>query len=352
MNPLHPDSARSVVRRLSVLLRKFDALETEIDCLRQDLEALLAERAEPPAMAGHRAPGAILAASRHRAQQAQAREHYAAAGAKEIKLITLPNGAYSVLIDGQHRLKLPQRLGALLQILTQPDGASPDALVGYKSRPKVRAALHAACGCPIADHALTELVHRLRAQLGLQANLHRNFIMVHPGLGLRFALQQGTASVGAAAEVPSPRELESRLRRTPMAHLWIYSTPHWSALPLTRRGPVRAWKRRGSDNPVRQRGVARPRPMCPPSLIAMAMGRDLALALGPAQRVGQRATSLCRHSRVRETGTKFVCVRAWSRSTSGPRCWRRSPGSRRTPANFLRSLPSSDRNRDAGGSLP
>ena len=41
----------------------------------------------------------------------------------------MPGGAYEFIIDGQHRLKLPPRLAALLQVLIQPEGPSTDALV-------------------------------------------------------------------------------------------------------------------------------------------------------------------------------------------------------------------------------
>jgi len=114
---------------------------------------------------------------------------YAAAGAAAMQVYELSDGDYEFLIDGQ-RLKLPPRLAALLNELARPDGTSSDALVPWKSREHVRQALAPKAGPPITNHALNGLVSRLRHELHDQIKFHRNFVMVHPVHGLRFAVQR------------------------------------------------------------------------------------------------------------------------------------------------------------------
>ena len=189
---------RRLMLDLDRVVRKWDATEVGLDSIRWYIEAFIQEYNQ--AAPGDRRPGGqdILAASRKRELLEEARARYAAIGATDLKLVPLPGGAYSVLIDGQHRLKLPPQLAALLRVLARPDGTSPDALVAWKSRAQVRDALRAASGRIVSDHALTELVWRLRKELWLQANLHRDFVMVHPALGLRFALQQKHSATTAS----------------------------------------------------------------------------------------------------------------------------------------------------------
>jgi hypothetical protein len=183
--------------RLDRAIRKRDANEEEMDTIRCYIEAFLQKHDNVAPADGRIAGQEILADSRRRKQLEAARVEYAANGAKDLKVVPLPSGAFDVLIDGQHHLKLAPQLGVLLQILVESDGASVDALVPWKSRSRVRAALSAVSGRMISDHGLTQLVSRLRKELFLQANLHRDFVAVHPSLGMRFALQQKTGEPAA-----------------------------------------------------------------------------------------------------------------------------------------------------------
>jgi hypothetical protein len=193
---------RQRLERLDRALRKWEAVEVEIDAIRCEMEALLglhdqAPRRERPSV-GPNASATILEV----VEWEKAQTAYAAAGAAELKVSELSNGDYEFRIDG-HRLKLPPRLAALLQVLARPDstsGTSPGALVPWKSRLQVRIALATELGHPISDHALNGLVFRLRQEIQLQIKFHRNFVMVHPVHGLRFAVQQKARGDGSARD--------------------------------------------------------------------------------------------------------------------------------------------------------
>jgi hypothetical protein len=191
---------RQLLHRLDRALGKWGAVEEEIDTIRCDLQAVL-RQSDPATPSGRRPVGHDLWATlRQREQQEKARVQYAATGAKALDVNSLPGGAYEFIIDGQYRLKLSPRLAALLQVLIQPEGASPDALVSWKSRTKVRRTLAPKSGLPITEHALNGLVSRLRKELQFQINFHRNFVMVHPAHGLRFAVQKKARGDGSACD--------------------------------------------------------------------------------------------------------------------------------------------------------
>lgn len=193
---------RQLLNRLDRAIRKWEAAEEEVDSIRCYLDAFLNQhdpatrRERPPA---GRDPFEVIDDV---VAREKAKKDYAAAGAAELKVSELSNGDYEFRIDG-HRLKLPPRLAALLQVLARPDGTSdpsPDALVPWKSRLQVRIALATELGDPITDHALNGLVFRLRQELQLQIKFHRNFVMVHPVHGLRFAVQQKARGDGSARD--------------------------------------------------------------------------------------------------------------------------------------------------------
>ncbi|HTZ19311.1 MAG TPA: hypothetical protein VMC06_00385 [Opitutaceae bacterium] len=182
---------RQLLRGLKRAVGKREAAEEEIDSFICYLEAFLIQYDRVPS-GGLPLVGPTVSMIVDSLTQEKARQDYAAAGAAELKVFELPNGDYEFRIDG-HRLKLSPRLGALLKILARavsPDGASPDALVPWKSRLQVRLALATKLGQPITNHALNGLVFRLREELRLQINLHRDIVRVHPVHGLRFAVQR------------------------------------------------------------------------------------------------------------------------------------------------------------------
>jgi len=183
---------QQLLLRLDRAIRKWEAAEEEVDVIRCYVMAFLRQH-EPAPRRKRRPVGqdpseAIAdAVAREKAQKA-----YAAAGAAELKMFELRNGDYEFLIDG-HQLKLPPRLAALLIALARPDstsGASLDALVPWKSREYVRQALAPKGQPPIRTHALNGLVSRLRKALQFQIKFHRDFVVVHPVHGLRFAVQK------------------------------------------------------------------------------------------------------------------------------------------------------------------
>ena len=198
MHPMTPDDfawMRRLMLRLDRIIRKRDATDEELDTIRWHFEAFLQEHNQAAQGDGRPAWQDVSAANCKRVQLLEkAREEYASNGAAALKLVPMANGDWSILID-QHRLKLPPQLGMLLRILVDPDVPSPDNLVGWQSRRQVRDALGAASGHTVSDHALTGLIWRLRNALEQQADLHRDFVMVNPSLGLRFALQKKSGEI-------------------------------------------------------------------------------------------------------------------------------------------------------------
>jgi len=190
-----------LLRRLARAIRKWETAEEEIDTIRFDLEALL--RAFDQASSGERRPAGpdVITAIHQHGQQEEARKRYAATGARELKVISMPGGAYEFIIDGQHRLKLPPRLAALLQVLIQPEGPSTDALVPWKTRWQLRQALATEPGRPITAHALNNLVSRLRMEIRQQSDLHQDFLVVNPAHGLRFAVQKKAFVGGSGCDL-------------------------------------------------------------------------------------------------------------------------------------------------------
>jgi len=113
----------------------------------------------------------------------------AARGATELSIVPTAAGFFEVQVD-KKKLLLSPKLGMLLQILARDTGRSDDSFVEWKPREVVRTELARQAGSVVTNHALTNLVYRLRKELRKQAKLHQSFVQAHPKLGLRFALQR------------------------------------------------------------------------------------------------------------------------------------------------------------------
>lgn len=110
---------------------------------------------------------------------------------EDLRMEEVGQGRAVVTFDNAKRVNLSPTLKALIAILAADEGVSPDALVAWKSFERLAELLEKRLDRKFSDHALSQLLWRLRESLGA-AGLDRDLVESRPGLGARLRLKRGS----------------------------------------------------------------------------------------------------------------------------------------------------------------
>lgn len=121
--------------------------------------------------------------------------YLAESGATSLELNPRPDGMTNVRIDGGRQFTLPPALSDLISALSVDNGASDDALVGWKSVKEIAALLSKQSGKPVSKRAITQNVYRLRKELFDRGGANPYLVQTNRRRGLRFALRRKTGQL-------------------------------------------------------------------------------------------------------------------------------------------------------------
>lgn len=191
-NPI-PDPPKSG-HRLASLMRLLKSLQHRISNIEEDFDRILPELDESLLLLMTRTEQMQFRVGQLRTDAASAerrrlQKDHARHGAISVRLMPLADGPSLVQIDGRTEVPLPPRVSALLAVLIHDSGTKADQFVGWKSFDAIRSRLKESTGKSLTNHAIKELVLRLRNTLEAHEE-NRYLVLSKRSFGYRFALRR------------------------------------------------------------------------------------------------------------------------------------------------------------------
>jgi len=170
----------AVKRSIKGAIKDVERLDEKVDKVRWKLyrlEKLLEEREgpdppHPPPVATPKGPAPTV---------------------QDLRIEEVGHGRAVVTFDNATRVTLSPTLKELTAILAADEGESPDELVAWKSFERLTERLEKRLGRKFSDHALSQLLWRLRESIAA-AGLDRRLIESVPGQGARLRLKRKSSA--------------------------------------------------------------------------------------------------------------------------------------------------------------